>query len=42
MVFKASIDCTNVVGLQENVKCEEETLNNILQETSSINEEIVS
>lgn len=42
MVFKASIDCSKVVGLQENLKCEEETLNNILQETSIINEEIVS
>lgn len=42
MVFKASTDCSKVVELQDNLKCEEETLNNILQETSIINEEIVS
>lgn len=42
MVFKASIDCSKVIGLQENLKYEEETMNNILQETSILNEEIVS
>lgn len=42
MVFKASINSSKVVEFQENLKYEEETLNNILQETSIINEEIVS
>lgn len=42
MVFETSVNYSKVVGLQENIKFEEETLNNILQKINTINEEIVS
>lgn len=42
MVFKISIDCSKVVGFQENLKYDGTTLDDILQKTNTLNEEMVS